>query len=209
MTTKFTALAVFLLCFMPAAKIEHTHASLMSTKKTKYEEAKWLSHIERGADGSFPSLSADQDKKKIKPIKLSAHTEKKEKDKPAKTTEKKETYTQSEKDLLSRLVHAEAKGESYKGKVAVASVVLNRTEQKGFPDTIRGVIYQKNAFEPVANESIKEKPDKESIAAAEEALSSQNRETDAIFFYNPKTASDDWIRSRKIIEKIGGHVFAI
>ncbi|MCY7918814.1 cell wall hydrolase [Bacillus vallismortis] len=209
MTTKFTALAVFLLCFMPAAKIEHTHASLMSTKKTKHEEAKWLSHIERCTDGSFPSLSADKDKKKIKPIKLSAHTEKKEKDKPAKPTEKKETYTQSEKDLLSRLIHAEAKGESYKGKVAVASVVLNRTEQKGFPDTIRGVIYQKNAFEPVANGSIKQKPDKESIAAAEEALSSQNRETDAIFFYNPKTASDDWIRSRKIIEKIGGHVFAI
>ncbi|MCI3987791.1 cell wall hydrolase, partial [Bacillus vallismortis] len=80
----------------------------------------------------------DKEKKKIKPIKLSAHTEKKEKAKPAKTTDKKETYTQSEKDLLSRLIHAEAKGESDKGKVAVASVVLNRTEQKGFPDTIRG-----------------------------------------------------------------------
>ncbi|AEP86354.1 cell wall hydrolase [Bacillus spizizenii] len=209
MTTKFTALAVFLLCFMPAAKIEHTQASLLSTKKTKHEEAKWLTHIDQDKDESFPSLSADKDQKKIKPIKLSAHTEKKEKDKPTKTTEKKETYTQSEKDLLSRLVHAEAKGESYKGKVAVASVVLNRTEKKGFPDTIRGVIYQKNAFEPVANGSINQKPDKESIAAAEEALSSKNRETDAIFFYNPKTASDDWIRSRKIIEKIGRHVFAI
>ncbi|MDO3662061.1 cell wall hydrolase [Bacillus sp. C28GYM-DRY-1] len=213
MATKFTALAVFLLCFMPAAKIEHTHASLMSTKKTKHEEAKWLTHIDQDRDELFPSLSADKDQNKIKPIKLSAHTEKKEKekdkDKPAKTTEKKETYTQSEKDLLSRLVHAEAKGESYKGKVAVASVVLNRTERKGFPDTIRGVIYQKNAFEPVANGSINEKPDKESIAAAEEALSSKSRETDAIFFYNPKTASDDWIRSRKIIEKIGRHVFAI
>ncbi|MDM5301497.1 cell wall hydrolase [Bacillus subtilis] len=208
MTTKFTALAVFLLCFMPTAKIEHTQASLMSTKKTK-QEAKWLTHIERDTDRSFPSLSADKDEKKIKPIKLSANTEKKEKDKPAKTNEKKETYTHSEKDLLSRLVHAEAKGESYKGKVAVASVVLNRTEKKGFPDTIRGVIYQTNAFEPVSNGSINQKPDKDSIAAAEEALSSENRETDAVFFYNPKTASDDWIRSRKIVERIGRHVFAI
>ncbi|NTU26284.1 cell wall hydrolase [Bacillus tequilensis] len=209
MTAKFTALAVFLLCFMPAAKIEHTHASLLSTKKTKHEEAKWLTHIEKDRYESFPSLSADKDQKKIKPIKLSAHTEKKENDKPDKTTEKKETYTKSEKELLSRLVHAEAKGESYKGKVAVASVVLNRTEKKGFPDTIRGVIYQKNAFEPVGNGSINQKPDKESIAAAKEAMSSKNRETDAIFFYNPKTASDNWIRSRKTVEKIGRHVFAI
>ncbi|MFH0345425.1 cell wall hydrolase [Bacillus vallismortis] len=208
MTTKFTALAVFLLCFMPAAKIEHTQASLMSTKKTK-QEAKWLTHIEHDTERSFPSLSADKDEKKIKPIKLSTNTEKKEKDKPAKTNEKKETYTHSEKELLSRLVHAEAKGESYKGKVAVASVVLNRTEKKGFPDTIKGVIYQKNAFEPVSNGSINQKPDKDSIAATEEALSSENRETDAVFFYNPKTASDDWIRSRKIVERIGRHVFAI
>nr|WGD76823.1 cell wall hydrolase [Bacillus subtilis] len=208
MTTKFTALAVFLLCFMPATKIEHTQASLLSAKKTKHEEAKWLTHIDQNTNESFPSLSADKDKK-IKPIKLSAHTEKKEKDKPNKTNDEKETYTQSEKELLSRLVHAEAKGESYKGKVAVASVVLNRTEKKGFPDTIRGVIYQKNAFEPVANGSINQKPDKESIEGAEEALSKKNRETDAIFFYNPKTASDNWIRSRKIVEKIGRHVFAV
>ncbi|MFE4587876.1 cell wall hydrolase, partial [Bacillus subtilis] len=25
----------------------------------------------------------------------------------------------------------------------------------------------------------------------------------------PKTASDNWIRSRKIVEKIGRHVFAV
>ncbi|MCY8333902.1 cell wall hydrolase, partial [Bacillus spizizenii] len=53
MTTKFTALAVFLLCFMPAAKIEHTQASLLSTKKTKHEEAKWLTHIDQERDESF------------------------------------------------------------------------------------------------------------------------------------------------------------
>ncbi|KAF1680919.1 cell wall hydrolase [Bacillus mexicanus] len=207
MTTKFTALAVFLLCFMPASKIEHTQASLLSTKKTKHEEVKLLTPINQDTDTSFSSLSADKEKKNIKPIRLSANTEKK--DEKSQTDDQEETYSQSEKELLSRLVHAEAKGESYKGKVAVASVVLNRTEKKGFPDTVRGVIYQKNAFEPVANGSINQKPDKESIDAAKEVLSSKKRETDAIFFYNPKTASDHWIRSRKTVEKIGRHVFAI
>ncbi|AKL84140.1 cell wall hydrolase [Bacillus atrophaeus] len=214
MTTKFAALAVFLLCFMPATKIEHAQASLMLTKKTKPEAKQLLTHINNDEEESFPSLSADKDKKKVKPIKLSARTEKKEKPNSIETSshpkEKAERkYSQSEKELLSRLVHAEAKGESYKGKVAVASVVLNRTEERGFPDTIRGVIYQKNAFEPVANGSINQKADKDSIEAAEEVLSDKNRETEAIFFYNPKTASDDWIRSRKVIERIGKHVFAM
>ncbi|MCY7610624.1 cell wall hydrolase, partial [Bacillus safensis] len=43
-------------------------------------------------------------------------------------------YSNEEMDLLSRLVHAEAKGESYEGKKAVASVVLNRVEHRSFPD---------------------------------------------------------------------------
>ncbi|GAB6506413.1 hypothetical protein bcgnr5369_68250 [Bacillus cereus] len=41
---------------------------------------------------------------------------------------------------MARLVTAEAGGESYKGKVAVAKVILNRVNAKGFPNTITGVI---------------------------------------------------------------------
>ncbi|MFD1909465.1 cell wall hydrolase [Paenibacillus rhizoplanae] len=42
---------------------------------------------------------------------------------------------------------AEAEGEPYKGKVAVANVVLNRLRSANFPDTIREVIYQKKAVQ--------------------------------------------------------------
>jgi N-acetylmuramoyl-L-alanine amidase len=31
----------------------------------------------------------------------------------------------------------------------------------------------------------------------------------AIFYYNPATSSNQWIRSRQIITAIGKHVFAI
>lgn len=65
--------------------------------------------------------------------------------------------TNNEKNLLARLVHAEAKGEPYAGKVAVADVVLNRVENKQFPDSVESVIYQKNAFQPVQNGSIQKK----------------------------------------------------
>lgn len=52
------------------------------------------------------------------------------------------TITQAEKKLLAQLVHAEAKGEPYAGKVAVATVVLNRVDSPDFPNSIKEVIYQ-------------------------------------------------------------------
>src|SRR5690242_8593179 len=42
--------------------------------------------------------------------------------------------TNSEKDLMARLVRAEAEAEPYAGKVAVATVILNRMASKDFPN---------------------------------------------------------------------------
>ncbi|WP_409300051.1 cell wall hydrolase [Peribacillus sp. SCS-155] len=114
-----------------------------------------------------------------------------------------------DKNLLARLVHAEAKGEPFAGKVAVATVVLNRVQHKQFPDTIKEVIYQKNAFEPVMNGSIHEPANKESYEAVEEALQEQGKDNELLYFYNPKTATSQWIFSRKVVKKIGNHSFAI
>ncbi|WP_246941747.1 cell wall hydrolase [Bacillus pinisoli] len=113
-----------------------------------------------------------------------------------------------EKKLLARLVSAEAKGEPYKGKVAVAEVVLNRVEHEQFPDSIKEVIYEENQFEPVRNNSIQQPAGQEAIKAVEEALHEQENQTEALYFYNPDTASDNWIRDREVITKIGNHVFA-
>ena len=44
----------------------------------------------------------------------------------------------SDHRLLSKLVYAEARGEPYKGMVAVAAVVLNRVRSSSFPNTISG-----------------------------------------------------------------------
>ncbi|PLS17122.1 cell wall hydrolase [Bacillus sp. M6-12] len=115
--------------------------------------------------------------------------------------------TASEKDLLSRLVHAEAKGEPFEGKVAVASVVLNRMEAKQFPDSVSDVVYEKNQFSPVSNGSIRKPADEESKRAVDEALEDPN--SDALYFFNPDLTDDRWIRTRKVTEIIGDHHFAI
>ena len=49
-------------------------------------------------------------------------------------------------DCLVRNVYQEARGEPYKGKVAVALVTINRTKSERFPSTICGVVYQRGQF---------------------------------------------------------------
>ena len=72
--------------------------------------------------------------------------------------------------LLAKLVYAEARGEIYKGQVAVAAVVLNRVASASFPNTISGVIYQSGAFSCVSNGSINNTPDSTAVRAALDAL---------------------------------------
>lgn len=53
--------------------------------------------------------------------------------------------------MLAALIECEAGGESYEGKLAVGSVVLNRVRSPRFPNTLAGVIYQSGQFSPVAS----------------------------------------------------------
>lgn len=60
-------------------------------------------------------------------------------------------YTMEEIELMALVTMAEAEGESELGKRLVIDTILNRVDHKRFPDTVHGVIYQKNAFESMWN----------------------------------------------------------
>lgn len=112
--------------------------------------------------------------------------------------------------LLERIVMAEAEGEPYKGKVAVANVVLNRLRSANFPDTIKEVIYQKYQFSPVANGRLNRvKPNRESVRAVADALSGVKAVTDdTYYFLSLKLAQDLSVHhSRTFSKKIGNHSF--
>ncbi|MBR1873968.1 MAG: cell wall hydrolase [Eubacterium sp.] len=51
--------------------------------------------------------------------------------------------------LLAAIVYCEAGGQCYAGRLAVAAVVMNRVESKGYPNTIRGVLWQPYQFGPI------------------------------------------------------------
>ncbi|SDH81501.1 N-acetylmuramoyl-L-alanine amidase [Alteribacillus persepolensis] len=124
-----------------------------------------------------------------------------------------ESITSSERDLLERLVSSEAEGESYAGKVAVATVVLNRVSSSEFPNTINEVIYDVSAtgnpsFSPVMDGSIHEPADAQSKKAVKEALAFEGMGSGSLFFYNPAIATNHWISTRETTSVIGNHVFA-
>ncbi len=55
----------------------------------------------------------------------------------------------TELDMLSRIAQAEAGNQGRIGRDAVVSTVMNRTAADAFPNSIAGVIGQRNQFEPV------------------------------------------------------------
>ncbi|NME83526.1 cell wall hydrolase [Clostridium sp. SM-530-WT-3G] len=112
-------------------------------------------------------------------------------------------------DLMAKLVAAESIGEPYEGKVAVASVVLNRTVSSSFPNTIKEVIFQKNAFSCVKNGKIKSVANQDCYNAVYDAIKGYDPSNDALFFYNPATATCNWMKTtKKVNEKtIGHHTF--
>ena len=117
--------------------------------------------------------------------------------------------TESESYLLARLVHGEARGEPYTGKVAVAAVVLNRVRSASFPNTISGVIFEAGAFDCVYDGQLWLTPDSESIRAANDALAGWDPTGGCLYYYNPSTATSAWIWTREVRLNIGAHAFAV
>ncbi len=117
------------------------------------------------------------------------------------------TSYSNELALLARIISAESRGEPYVGQVAVGAVILNRVKHPSFPNTIAGVVYQKGAFTAVADGQFDQPVASSAYKAAQDAMNGWDPTGGAIYYYNPKTATSAWIRTRPVITTIGNHVF--
>ncbi|HEY5525808.1 MAG TPA: cell wall hydrolase [Clostridium sp.] len=117
--------------------------------------------------------------------------------------------TRSDIDLMAKLIYAESRGEPFEGKVAVASVVLNRVVNPNFPNTVREVIFQPKAFSCVKNGDIVASPDEICYSAVYEAIRGTDPTNEAVFFYNPAISTCSWMKStaKKDSTSIGHHLF--
>jgi spore germination cell wall hydrolase CwlJ-like protein len=126
-------------------------------------------------------------------------------------------YSQEDLHWLYQLTEAEAGGEPYEGRVAVAATILNRVDSPNWPNTIKGVIFQivevngkeYYQYSPVLDKRIYNvQPSAETIKAVQEALKGKDPSKSAFTFYNPAKTSNQWVRSRPVTVTIGSHVFA-
>lgn len=116
----------------------------------------------------------------------------------------------SDIEMLERIVMAESGGEPYLGQIAVANVVLNRVKSKSYPSTLEGVIFQRFQFSPVKNGVIRGQAPNESVKkAVAEALNGRMVVAeDTLYFVNPVLATDQTVpRTKTIVKVIGNHTF--
>jgi N-acetylmuramoyl-L-alanine amidase len=117
------------------------------------------------------------------------------------------TFTKNEIQMLAQMVYGEARGESFEGEVAVAAVMLNRIDSNKFPDSVSGVLFQRGAFAAVADGQYYNNPDSDAYRAVYNAIAGWDPTNSALYYFNPVTATSDWIWSRPQIKQIGKHIF--
>ncbi|OAH55913.1 spore cortex-lytic enzyme [Domibacillus aminovorans] len=116
-------------------------------------------------------------------------------------------FSQNDIQLMANAVYGEARGEPYEGQVAVAAVILNRIGSESFPNTASGVIFEPGAFTAVADGQIWLKPNETAKKAVLDAINGWDPTGEALYYFNPNTATSAWIWSRPQIKKIGQHIF--
>ncbi|MGH4138796.1 cell wall hydrolase [Clostridium sp.] len=121
------------------------------------------------------------------------------------------SYSKSDVDLLSRLITAEAGGESYNGMLAVGAVVVNRVQSSLFTTNISGVINEQSngyyQFSPVLDHRINEVASPSATKAAYESLKGTDPTNGALYFFE-NSITNKWLTSKKVAVIIGNHTFA-
>ena len=117
------------------------------------------------------------------------------------------SYSDADLKLMAAIIQAEAGGESYAGQLAVGTVIMNRVKSSLFPNTLSGVIYQTNQFQPVRDGHlalILERGPNESCTNAAKQVLNGYRSGDWLFFMTKKWADYYGITGYSMI---GNHAF--
>ena len=138
-------------------------------------------------------------------------TQKKVKNKPKKVVKKKTTkrkakvsnkkYSQQDLYVLSHIIHAESSGQSWDFQVAVGSVVLNRVKSKKFPNTIKGVVFQKGQYASTWDGNYNKTPSKQSIKVAKYLLKNGSQLPRYVYF------QAEFLQSDRVYKKMGNTYF--
>ena len=122
------------------------------------------------------------------------------------------------RDVLERIITAEARSEDLKGKILVGNVILNRHQSPDFPDGIYNVVFQSginshgvlvHQFTPVANGAyVSASPLESTQAAVDQVLLGIDESQGALFFISNHAVHGSWHeQSLTQLFVHGGHTF--
>ena len=118
-------------------------------------------------------------------------------------------YDEDELFWLSRVIYAESGNQCLEGKMAVGQVVLNRTNHPTWPDTIHGVISQRNQFSTYKGGRLANRtPNAESVIAAKLVLDGGVVEEARNAYFFDTFLKNSWAnRNKECVAEIGAHRF--
>ena len=107
----------------------------------------------------------------------------------------------TERDVVERVVMAEAGGESFEGQMLVAQCILNACEKTGTQPSEVVVTFKYAPARPDPTDSVRE-----AVAAVFDAGEFITDEP-VMFFYNPAKVTSTWHESQTFVIEVGGHRF--
>lgn len=120
-------------------------------------------------------------------------------------------YRENDLFWLSRVIYAESGNQVLEGKMGVGIVVLNRVNDRSgiWPDSIKGVIAQRNQFSTYKNGKLANRtPNAESIVAAKLVLDGgMVEEVKHAYFFDTFKERSWAARNKTVVAAIGGHRF--
>lgn len=129
------------------------------------------------------------------------------------------TYSEREQWCLSTGIYFEARGESYRGQVAVAQVIMNRTKHRQYPSTICGVVFQNSTWRnrcqfSFACDGIPERINNQTAWAVAEEITQKVTsgqlyltEVNTATHYHANYVYPHWAPRLTRLTKIGLHIF--
>ena len=117
-------------------------------------------------------------------------------------------YDQEDLFWLSRIIYAESGNQPLEGQMAVGNVVMNRVASPAYPNTVQGVLAQKNQFSTYKSGALANRtPNQSSVIAAKLVLDGgEVAETDGALYFD--SSSNSWAsRNREFAAVLGGHKF--
>lgn len=174
-------------------KVESKSKVMAKTKQTKNIKS------ELKLNGKKKQVNNKKVKKKVTQKKVIKKPKKVVKKKT--TTKKTKKYTQQDLYVLSHIIYAEASGQSWDFQVAVGSVVLNRVKSKKFPNTIKGVVFQKGQYASTWDGNYNKTPNKQSIRVAKYLLKNGSQLPRYVYFQAEFKQAD------RVYKKMGNTYF--